>query len=108
LKLTRDLRYYLRSALPVTFCVMAGMLVVWLQKQSPGLGAIHGIGEAREYTISVVEAGRLAEVFASVGQEVSHGQVFIRLDPEGKPSPGEAFAVSFHSAEPQSQTQVIP
>jgi multidrug resistance efflux pump len=73
-------RSSLRAALPLLVWLLAVVAAYWLYRQSSGGGQAVGIAEAREFTVSPTEIGRLASLETALGQGVAEGQVLAKLD----------------------------
>jgi multidrug resistance efflux pump len=71
---------FVEGILPLVICLLAAGVAYRLYRESPSLAGVHGVAEAREYTISSLEAGRLATVEVVPGQRVSRGQILASLD----------------------------
>jgi multidrug resistance efflux pump len=73
-------RLFVRRAFTLLVWLAAAGTAYWLHRESAGGAEASGAAEAREFTVSSVETGRLASVEVVPGQRVSHGQVLARMD----------------------------
>jgi multidrug resistance efflux pump len=69
-----------RRAFTIAIWLLAAGAAYYLHRESAGGAQASGAAEAREFTVSTVETGRLASVEVIPGQRVSRGQVLARLE----------------------------
>jgi HlyD family secretion protein len=73
-------RFSLSGIVPIAVCILTAGMIYWLFRHSPEISGIQGIAEAREFTVSSFESGRVVSVEVALGQKVAHNQVLANLD----------------------------
>jgi multidrug resistance efflux pump len=73
-------RFSLRGIIPIAVCILTAGAIYKLYQQSPEISGIQGIAEAREFTVSSYENGRIISMEVAPGQKVVRNQVLANLD----------------------------
>jgi multidrug resistance efflux pump len=73
-------RFSLRGIIPIAVCILTAGAIYRLYRQSPEISGIQGIAEAREFTVSSYENGRIVSMEVTPGQKVVRNQVLASLD----------------------------
>jgi multidrug resistance efflux pump len=66
--------------IPIAVCILTAIAIYLLCRQSPKLTGIQGIAEAREFTVSSYENGRIVSMEVAPGQKVERNQILASLD----------------------------
>jgi multidrug resistance efflux pump len=73
-------RFSLKGIIPIVVGILTAIAICRLYRNSPEISGIQGIAEAREFTVSSYENGRLVSLEVAPGQKVSSNQILASLD----------------------------